>query len=189
MALLFWASGFAALIYQVVWQRALFGIFGVNQESVTLIVSAFMLGLGLGSLAGGALSKWRRPLFLFALAELSVGAFGLVSLPVFRAVGELTQDAPPSLVLAISFLTALVPTLAMGATLPLLVAHGVGRSDEGLSVRRLYFVNTLGSAAAAVVTVAWLLPGLGAARTTWFAALINLIVGGGALLVWRKQAQ
>src|SRR5450756_915806 len=54
---LFFLSGFPALLYQVVWQRALFTIYGVNIESVTVIVTVFMLGLGLGSLAGGWLSK------------------------------------------------------------------------------------------------------------------------------------
>ena len=50
---LFFFSGLPALIYQLTWQRSLFRIFGVNTESVTIIVTAFMLGLGLGSLAGG----------------------------------------------------------------------------------------------------------------------------------------
>jgi len=51
--LLFFLSGFPALLYQIVWQRALFTLYGVNIESVTMIVTVFMLGLGLGSLAGG----------------------------------------------------------------------------------------------------------------------------------------
>jgi hypothetical protein len=55
--LLIFFSGFPALLYQIVWQRALFTIYGVNIESVTVIVTIFMLGLGLGSLAGGWLSK------------------------------------------------------------------------------------------------------------------------------------
>ena len=42
---LFFVSGFAALTYQIVWQRALFAIYGINIESVTVVVSAFMLGL------------------------------------------------------------------------------------------------------------------------------------------------
>ena len=58
LGLLFFFSGFAALIYQIIWQRALFRILGVNIEAVTIVVTAFMIGLGLGSLAGGALS-WR----------------------------------------------------------------------------------------------------------------------------------
>ena len=54
--LLFFMSGVPALLYQIVWQRALFTLYGVNIESVTMIVTVFMLGLGLGSLAGGWLS-------------------------------------------------------------------------------------------------------------------------------------
>ena len=46
---LFFISGFPALLYQIVWQRSLFAIYGVNIESVTIVVTAFMLGLGLGS--------------------------------------------------------------------------------------------------------------------------------------------
>jgi predicted MFS family arabinose efflux permease len=50
---LFFCSGMPALIYQIVWQRVLFSIYGVNAESVAVVVSAFMLGLGVGSLVGG----------------------------------------------------------------------------------------------------------------------------------------
>jgi spermidine synthase len=57
LCVLFFFSGFPALIYQLTWQRTLFLIFGVNIESVTIVVTAFMLGLGLGSHAGGWLSK------------------------------------------------------------------------------------------------------------------------------------
>src|SRR3954462_12205483 len=57
LCVLFFFSGFPALIYQLTWQRELFRIFGVNTESVTIVVTAFMLGLGIGSLAGGWISK------------------------------------------------------------------------------------------------------------------------------------
>ena len=50
LCILFFLSGFPALIYQLVWQRALFRILGVNIESVTIVVTAFMLGLGIGSI-------------------------------------------------------------------------------------------------------------------------------------------
>src|SRR5271167_2220960 len=71
LSALFFCSGMPALIYQIVWQRALFSIYGVNAESVAVIVSAFMLGLGLGSLAGGWFSARfpRRSLLIFGLAE------------------------------------------------------------------------------------------------------------------------
>src|SRR5476651_1870015 len=84
LCVLFFFSGFPALIYQLTWQRTLFLIFGVNIESVTIVVTAFMLGLGLGSLAGGWLSKRPGipPLLLLAAIELLTGAFGFVSLTI-----------------------------------------------------------------------------------------------------------
>lgn len=60
VAAVFVLSGFAALVYQVAWQRALAAIYGVDMESVTVVVTAFMLGLGLGSLAGAGLADLRR---------------------------------------------------------------------------------------------------------------------------------
>ncbi|MBM4449012.1 MAG: spermidine synthase, partial [Chloroflexi bacterium] len=98
------------------WQRTLFAVFGVNVESVTAIVSVFMFGLGIGALAGGVLSK-RYPEhlpYLFVACELLIGGFGLVSLPVIRAVGEgVAHDG-----LLTTFLTAFLllcfPTLLMG---------------------------------------------------------------------------
>src|SRR3954462_10162185 len=82
---LFFFSGFPALIYQLTWQRELFRIFGVNTESVTIVVTAFMLGLGMGSLAGGWISKKRgiKPLPLLAAIEIATAAFGIVSLNIF----------------------------------------------------------------------------------------------------------
>jgi hypothetical protein len=59
-ALLFFCSGMPALIYQIVWQRALFAIYGVNSESVTVVVTAFMIGLGLGSLRARAIARHRH---------------------------------------------------------------------------------------------------------------------------------
>src|SRR6202163_677479 len=94
LCVLFFFSGFPALIYQLTWQRELFRIFGVNSESVTIVVSAFMLGLGLGSLAGGLISKRRgiSPLPLLASIELATAVFGIVSLTVFEQVGTLVAN-------------------------------------------------------------------------------------------------
>src|ERR1700729_3876535 len=82
---LFFCSGMPALIYQIVWQRVLFSIYGVNAESVAVIVSAFMLGLGLGSLLGGWASARfpERVIVLFGASELGVALCGLMSLRVF----------------------------------------------------------------------------------------------------------
>ena len=186
----FLASGFAALLYQVIWQRSLFAIYGINIESVTVVVTAFMLGLGLGSLVGGAVSKDpRRPaLLLFSLVELSIGAFGLASLPLFQWVGNFTLDLPPVATALVTFLLVLVPTMLMGGTLPLLVAYAVRKSGNvGKSVGQLYFVNTLGSAIASIAGVMVIMPPLGEAATVRFAALVNFSVGFGALILHLRE--
>src|SRR5262245_32523880 len=88
----FFASGFAALIYQIIWQRALFTIFGINVEAVTVVVTGFLLALGFGSLSGGWLSRTSTiPLLaLFGLIEIAIGVFGAISLHIFQWVGTRT---------------------------------------------------------------------------------------------------
>lgn len=183
---LFFASGFAALLYQVVWQRSLFAIYGINVESVTMVVTAFMLGLGFGSLAGGAISKDpKRPvLLIFAFVELGIGLFGFFSLKLFHAVGELTLGMSPAGTGLVTFLLVLVPTVLMGGTLPLLVAHLVRRSGNvGRSVGMLYFINTLGSAVASLAAVVVVLGKAGQAGTVTIAAAINVAVGLAVLVM------
>jgi predicted membrane-bound spermidine synthase len=175
----FFASGFAALVYQVVWQRALFAIFGINTDAVTVVVTAFLLGLGLGSILGGILSRLvRYPLLLFALSEFGIAAFGVVSLDLFRRVGTSTVEQSALANAATTFLLLLAPTLLMGMTLPLLVAYLVQRSGNvGRSTSLLYFVNTAGSGIASLASVTLLLPHLGEHGSVRVAAVTNVIVG------------
>jgi predicted membrane-bound spermidine synthase len=183
--ILFFSSGFPALIYQIVWQRALFAIYGLNIQSVTIVVSAFMLGLGLGSLAGGALSKSARlPLVVwFALAEFGTAAFGVMSLKLFRSIAEFTTGSSPSMTGLAVFSLIIVPTLLMGATLPLLVEHLVRSSQNiGRSVGGLYFANTLGSGVACFVAADVLMRLLGQSGSIQLAASINVLVAAGALV-------
>jgi MFS family permease len=106
-----------ALIYQIVWQRALFAIYGVNSESVAVVVSAFMIGLGAGSLLGGWLSEKfpRRTILLFAAAEFGTALFGLASLSIFHWVSLRTVGAPLAAVVPLSLVLLVVPTICMGA--------------------------------------------------------------------------
>jgi len=186
---LFFLSGFSALLYQIVWQRALFTIYGINIESVTVVVTAFMIGLGAGSLAGGAVSKdARRPVLLFfALAEIGIGLFGFSSLSLFHRVGALTLAMSPVATGAVTFLLVLFPTVLMGGTLPLLVAYLVRRSGNvGRSVGMLYFVNTLGAAAASILAVVVILGRLGLAGSVTLAASVNCLVGAAVLVIQRR---
>jgi spermidine synthase len=185
----FFLSGFAALLYQIVWQRALYAIYGINVESVTMIVTAFMLGLGLGSLGGGIVSKDpKRPvLLLFSLVELGIGLFGIISLAVFHAVGRATLAMSAPATFLVTFLLVLVPTLLMGSTLPLLVAHLVRKSGNvGKSVGTLYFVNTLGSAFASAAAVLVVLGEAGQAGSVQLAAALNVVVSLLAYVAHRR---
>jgi spermidine synthase len=193
--LLFFASGIPAILYQIVWQRALFSLYGINIESVTIVVSAFMLGLGVGSLVGGTLSKSNRvsPLSLFGAAELGTALFALGSLTIFKAIAEYTLTKPLWVTGIISFLLVVFPTILMGSTLPLLVEHLSSASvNVGSAVGALYFVNTLGSGAACIIVVRPLMNSWGQYGTVRCAAVINGLVGAGALIssvrFKRKQA-
>lgn len=181
----FFVSGFPALIYQLVWQRSLFAIYGINVESVTVVVTAFMLGLGLGSLLGGLVSRLRKvPLLMaFGIVEVGIGMFGYFSLQLFDAVGAATLQAAPLVTALVTFLLVLVPTLLMGATLPILTAHLVRHtSNVGRSVGLLYFVNTLGSATACFAVALVLMRELGMHGAVNLAAGINLVVAAASFM-------
>jgi spermidine synthase len=190
--LLFFCSGFPALIYQIVWQRALFAIYGLNIESVTIVVSGFMLGLGLGSLVGGRLSSSRRlaPVKLFAMAELFTGIFGIVSLKLFHQIAEFTAGTSPLETRLIGFFVIVLSTLLMGATLPLLVEYSVRSSQNvGSSVGGLYYANCLGSGFACFLAAGWLMRYLGQSGSVRFAAAVNVLVATGALVYDLRQRQ
>jgi spermidine synthase len=183
--LLFFVSGFPALLYQIVWQRALFTVYGVNIESVTVIVTVFMLGLGLGSLAGGRLSTLPRlpALRAFGAIECSVGLFGFGSLHLFHWVAQFTAGRSTTVTGLATFLLLLIPTLLMGSTLPLLTEHLVQRtSNVGGSVGALYAVNTLGSGVACLAAAAFLMRAMGESGSIHVATACNLVVGAIALL-------
>jgi spermidine synthase len=177
----FFASGFAALVYQVVWQRLLAMFSGADVYSATLIVAAFMGGLGLGHLAGGHLAdriSTRASLLAFAGAELAIGAFGYWSATLYydvlyQRLGHLDLgSAGTALIL---FVSLLWPTFFMGASLPLLSRTLTQRvSRAGGVIGALYAVNTVGAACGAFLATWWLLPRLGLAGTLEIGALLNL---------------
>jgi spermidine synthase len=173
-------SGFPALLYQIVWERALFAIYGVNVESVTVVVTGFMLGLGFGSLLGGYLSRRRNvPLLaLFAFAELTTAVYGGFSLRLFHLAATYSAGSSLAIASIISFALLLVPTMLMGSTLPLLVQYAVERSNNvGGSLGLLYFANTIGSAAACFLAAGLTMRLFGQSGSVKLAATMNAAVG------------
>jgi spermidine synthase len=180
-------SGLCALVYQIVWTRLLGLSFGTTTEAVATVLGVFFGGLALGSwLAARALRRVRRPLRVYAALEAFVGAFALASLPLLRHLDQGyawlgVPETPAGLALlrvALAALLLLPPTLAMGATLPV-VARAVVARDEtlGRACAGLYAANTLGAVLGAYSTGFWWIPQLGLARTVLLAGAVNLAVG------------
>ena len=192
LALLFFTSGFAAILYQLVWQRMLFALVGINVEAVTLIVTVFIAGLGFGSLAGGHASRLptERLITVFALVELGIGLFGGASPAVFAVFGDWAPRLSPLQVALGTVVLILPPTMAMGATLPILVAHAVRRNPNvGEAVGTLYGVNTLGSAVAGFAAGYGVMRLLGQSGAIALASGCNVTVALIALLVLRKMGR
>jgi len=179
-------------MYQISWQRSLFLLFGINIESVTIVVTAFMFGLGVGALAGGLLTKVRRvPLLLaFAVIELAAAVFGAFSLSVFELAGEAGLNSGP-VENAIRVMAILViPTALMGASLPVLSEFFIRLTGNvGRSVGTLYFANTLGAGFACFLVAILMFPEFGLRATIMTAAALNLLAGCAALIVYRRKGQ
>lgn len=188
---LFFASGFAALTYQIAWQRALFGWYGVDLDSVSAIVSIFMLGLGVGALAGGWMAdRWpNHRLVVFSVIEGLIALFGFFSLDIIDGAGAVFFNQPLPVIVGLTFLVFLVPTCAMGATLPVLVTELTSRTGNvGSSTGQLYYINTLGAAIGALAVAYVLLPWGGLDGAVRVAALINLAISLTAAALHRPAA-
>jgi spermidine synthase len=184
----FFVSGFAGLALEMVWSRMLALHIGGSAEAVTAVVTAYMAGLGLGSLIVSSFtSRIQRPLRSYALLEIAVGLFALASPLLLHAPEGLyrlahdREEIARALPFAVRFGTSLallmIPTLAMGATLPLLVEDLTRRGGAYASrVAMLYGINTVGAVAGTAVAGFVLLPGFGNTMTLRVAAGLDLLV-------------
>ena len=193
--MLFLASGAAGLIYQVVWTQDLVLIFGNTTLAIVTTVTAFLAGLGIGALIGGAVgARLRRALAVYGLLEIAVGCLALLMPLAFGAIATVFRTAylsfPPTEVGLIRFGLAFValapPTILMGMSLPVLTRHMVRNDpDVGERIARLYGLNTLGAVAGSLASGYLLIELIGLRDTTLVAVGLNLCAGGGALLMFR----
>ena len=186
---LFFISGCAGIIYQVMWQRLLFLLFGVDLESITIIVSVFMFGLGIGGLVGGKIAdRWpHQLLILYVFVELAIAAFGYASPKLIMGLGNTLMTNSKIITASASFLLLAFPTLLMGATFPLLVAHvNQYYQHVGHSVGNLYCINTLGAASGAFAAGFILLSFFDVFQSIHYAALSNLMVASIAWVMFQK---
>lgn len=190
----FFISGFSALIYQIAWQRLLFTSFGVDLTSITIIISIFMAGLGIGAFFGGRIADLApsKTLVIFCLFEALIFAHGLISVHVIGLINTLSVYMNDLGVMACIFIALLPPTFLMGATLPLLTAFFNQRiKNIGHSIGTLYFANTLGAACGALATGFFFFSVLGLKNTILIACGLNLFISVTIFLMYgmKKNAK
>jgi predicted membrane-bound spermidine synthase len=190
LSILFFVSGVAALIYQIAWQRLLFANLGSDIESITIIVSAFMLGLGIGALVGGRVADLfpARSILLFSIIEIGIGVFGLFSSKIILGAGSFLSDGSLATTALLSFLILLFPTMLMGSTLPILVSFLARRwGNVGAATGHMYSFNTLGAALGAFATGYCLFSIFTLTECIYLAVSMNLLVAVFALGYFRGR--
>src|ERR1700691_6443851 len=165
----FFTSGFCSILYELIWLRLAMAQFGVTTAMVSIVLSSFMAGLGVGSLGSGHLLRWysgrftSSPLRLYAIAEFLIGCSAVIVPFELRAGRFVLEHVGKSLSLSSSgyyfaaglwLACSLIPWCScMGATIPL--GMSAIRSDKRLEQRRsfsfFYLVNVCGAVAGAAV--------------------------------------
>ncbi len=193
--IIFFLSGSAALMYQVVWVRSLSLVFGGSHLAVTTVLSVFMAGLAIGGYAlGKVVDRVRNPLFLYAMLEVGIALLALVFAGLVKLYPtiyvHLAQGHDGSRVyltgvrVVFAVVSLLGPTTLMGGTLPVLtrfVSWKPSRLGGHLSL--LYGLNTLGALAGAVTAGFYLLPNYSVSQTLYTAVALNILLSIASLLL------
>jgi spermidine synthase len=193
----FFFSGAAGLVYEIVWTRSLSLIFGVTTYAVATVLATFMGGLALGSrlFGGWADRPGRSPLRGYAMLEVGVGLYALAVPALLAALRPAYIELAnlglpfPLLMLARAVLAAavlLVPATLMGGTFPILVRFFVrARSEVGRAAGVLYFINTAGALAGCLGAGFFLIEHFGLRGSTRIAAAISIGAASAAALLAR----
>ncbi len=188
-------SGFAALVYEVVWTRALSHLLGGTAGTFAFVLVVFTVGLGIGGLIGGSrLFDRAAPLRSYAALQVLITLFGAVSCDVLASIGGVGRLGLPSFLDtslrgAISAAFLLVPTLAMGATFPLGCRALVERAESaGHWGGWLSAASSLGAVVGAAGAGLFLVRDLGFRVTAWVAGGASLLAAALALVLSRRSA-
>lgn len=192
--LLFFFSGFTSLVYEIAWSRILSTILGNTSLAITVVVSIFLGGLALGSFVAPRVAILRRgnPLKIYAGLELFIAGYSIFSPWLAGSIEHIYSYAYGSvapyfwlstLVKALlASILFLLPSVAMGATLPVLV-RCFSEDQRGESAGLLYGINTAGAVLGTLGCGYFLLPTLGIQNTIFTTAGINASIALLALLV------
>ena len=198
----FFLSGLTGLIYEILWTRMIIKIIGGAPFAVSIILTIFMGGLGIGSyIASRTIDRFERPAKLvqiYGTLELAIGAYAFAIpalLAAFKPVYALLYNHLYGHFMLYNLLTFIgcfillcTPVICMGATLPILCRFYVTRlSHLGTHAGRLYGLNTIGAALGALLCGFWLINLLSMWGTLILAVSINGIIGFACLLSGRKM--
>jgi predicted membrane-bound spermidine synthase len=200
LSVVLFLSGISALIFETLWLRLSGLAFGNSIWAAALILSSFMAGLALGTAIAASLKLWTRPLKLYAALEVAVALFGCTIVFALPIIGELLRPLFQALwnhqtiLLALrvlfSFVLLLIPTTAMGLTLPVVLEDRVlARADFGRALGLLYGFNTIGAVAGALVGELFLIKAFGLWGTSLAAALLNCVAAVIALFLARTDVR
>jgi spermidine synthase len=170
-------------------------IFGSTALAVGTVLAGFMSGMALGSwLAGRIADRSANCLRLYAWLEIGIAISAvLVHLllhqmqtaypDLYRLLGE--SAALVAIVrFVLVFLLVMLPTLLMGATLPILTRFLVRQPGTvGGRLSSLYAVNTFGAVTGVLLTGFYLIGRFGIHVPVWIAVAGNLLIGVTAWLV------
>ena len=192
VALVF-SSGFAGLVYQVLWMKQLGLLFGNTSHAASAVLAAFFAGLGTGSWWwGGRVSKVARPLRLVAWMEFGIAASALTYFGVLKLFYAVYPSLYGSLggtgwMLVAKFALALLlvfpAAFFMGGTVPAMAQVVIRNPAQlGRTGAMLYAVNTLGAALGVGLAAFSLIPSLGFSTTYSLSLLLSVTVGA---VAWR----
>ena len=210
LAAAFFLSGASALIFETLWFREAGLAFGNSVWASSLVLSGFMAGLALGNLlaavafARGAATPrcegWplRNPVLAYAIAEAAIAATGVALVYLFVPIGSSLApmfrpliDRPwllNPLRLTVAFLLLLVPSTAMGITLPLLTQALASRTRSfGTALGALYGWNTLGAMAGVLIGESYLVGWYGIRGTAIAAGALNVVAAAIGAIVGIKS--
>ncbi len=183
----YFLSGMAALGYELIWTRLLIMLdyFDSDTYSFTTMLTTFLFGLSAGSLIAARFAdRLRRPEQALGIVQVAVGCASLLSLFFLAKSGhvihltERSWEARVALCFTWSFAVMIVPTLLLGAVLPLVTTIYVrNRKDVGKRVGTAYSANTVGSIVGAVLTGFVFIPLLGAKGSLLLLSSVNVLLG------------
>ena len=193
--ILFAASGFFSLALQVIWQRQLCIITGGTMYSIAGIISVWMIGLAIGSFAGGKIARDdKKAGALFCLTQMMAGAYALASPALFYCVNVLDvrifalQQTHEALSIALRtsllFLVLVIPVGLLGAGFPMLSGF-LGKRR----IAPLYYVNAFGGVAGALMVSFFFLEKLGVRWSVTILSCALIILNAIALFAAKKAAR